>query len=38
MPLKLNYICVCIDMFVHPIMLAVLLFLCMLYNIIFGYN
>ena len=38
LPLHLNYICVFIDMFVRLINVSVLLCLCMLYNIIFGYN
>ena len=36
--LNLNYICVCIDMFVHHIKVYVLICLCMLYNLIVGYN
>ena len=38
LPLHLNYICVCIDMFLHLIMLSVLLCLCMLYNITVVYT
>ena len=38
LPLHLNYIYVFTDMFVHLITVSVLLFLCMLYNIIVGYN
>ena len=34
LPLKLNYIYVYIDMFVHHIMVSALISLCMLYNII----
>ena len=40
-PLHLSYIYVCIDMFdmfVYLIMMSVLICLCMLYNIIFGYT
>ena len=32
LPLHLNYICVCIDMFVHHITVYALIYLCMLYN------
>ena len=32
--LHLNYICVCIDMFVHHIMVSMLIYLSLLYNII----
>ena len=36
MPLHLNYICVCIDMFVNHITVSVLICLCMLYYTIVG--
>ena len=37
-PLHLNHNGVCIDMFVHIILVSELLCLCMLYNIIVGYT
>ena len=36
MPLQLHYIYVCIDVCVHIIKIYMLIFLCMLYNIISG--
>ena len=38
LPLHLNYIWGFIDMFLHIITVSVLLYLCMLYNIIVGYT
>ena len=38
LPLHLNYICVCIDMFVNIIMVSVFLCLCILYYLIVGYT
>ena len=37
-PLHLNYNGVCVDIFVNLIMVSILLCLCMLYNLIFGYT
>ena len=38
LPLNLNYICFCIDIFVRIITDSLLLFLCILFNIIFSYT
>ena len=38
MPLQINYICVYIDIFVHLITVSVLLCLCILYHLFFGYT
>ena len=36
LPLHLDYICVCVDIFVRHIMVSTLICLCMLYNLIAG--
>ena len=38
LPLQLNYVFVGIDMFVYHITVSIFIFVCMLYNIIFGCN
>ena len=38
LPLQLNYIFICIDMFVNLLTVYVLLCVCMLYNLIVGYT
>ena len=38
LPMHLSYIYVRIDMFVNPLMMSILLYLCMLYNLTIGYT
>ena len=38
MPLHLNYICVCIDKFVHHTTVSALIYFYISYNLIVGFN